>query len=337
MVSQSINVFTYMAIRKKYWFSRDSQSMVQAQGLLLSGRAYSAIMRNLVTIAHFATTKMVMSPVCSERHSKSYPETIASNLQILAALVTLTATPAQAQQLIQCPDWRSLVKQVKPVVLAKSSLKTPFNVAVLQENLKPLSHKDPVTPTSKMRGSSTKVSAAPTSTAGCPTYKVKAGDTLAGIAQNMLGSSKRHPELLAANAGTVKSARFLKVGTTLIIPCALPKLTPKPLPKRAGRLFRKSKTAVLLAPTAVAEAKPLPVWHAKSGEYLSDVIKRWGKAAGYTVIVGDGAEWRLGVPVRETETFENTLAKLIKGFAANGQPPAVRVFSNKVIKIGAIR
>lgn len=267
-------------------------------------------------------------------------------LPVILSVIALS-TPAHAQQLIQCPDWRSLVNQVNPVVLAQSSPKTPFNVAVLQENLKPLSHKDPVAPKAKNSRSSAKTTAAAGPTTGCPTYKVKSGDTLGSISKKMLGSTKRYTELLTANAATVKSAKSLKVGTTLIIPCDQPKVVAKPLPKRAGGLFKKPKAAVLTEPKVVGVAKPLPdiapkpiplpVWRAKSGEYLSDVIKRWGKTAGYTVIVGDGGDWRLGVPVQETGTFENTLAKLIKGFSANGQPPAVRVFSNKVIKIGAIQ
>jgi hypothetical protein len=343
-------VFIYTMAKTLSWLAQNLEKLA----LKLENSNFGLGCLNITMItgmearsAYFPILKLNASPSLKAFKKIKYCPKFQSKFLTALFLTLSVPTPSLAQQLIQCPEWRSLIKQANPIVLAKSSPKTPFNEAVLQENLKPLSNKGPVKPAAKTRGASAKINTTPISSATCPTYKVKAGDTLAGIAQKMLGSAKRYPELLVANTETVKSVKSLKIGIVLSIPCATPKLTAKPLPKRMGGLLKKSETVVLPEPKATSKVKPLaviapkpiplPVWRAKSGEYLSDVIKRWGETAGYTVIVGDGGDWRLGVPVQETGTFEDTLAKLIKGFAANGQPPAVRVFSNKVIKIGAIR
>ena len=42
-----------------------------------------------------------------------------------------------------------------------------------------------------------------------------------------------------------------------------------------------AKPRAIVAPT---EPPPLPVWTAKRGEFLIDVLTRWGKTAGYIVI-----------------------------------------------------
>ncbi len=77
------------------------------------------------------------------------------------------------------------------------------------------------------------------------------------------------------------------------------------------------------------------VWKAQSDEYLTDVIKRWGKEAGYTVIATGTGAWQLKVPLTKVGSFEEALEHVIKGFSSQGHPPSVRVFSNKVIKIGS--
>ena len=109
------------------------------------------------------------------------------------------------------------------------------------------------------------------------------------------------------------------------------KAKPNDADKAVNEVAVKATPEVVLKPAD----KPLPRWSAKKGEYLSDVLKRWGKAAGYRVILDGPAEWKLGVRFSEVGTFEDVLQQLVKGFARDGLPPSVRIHSNKVLKIGA--
>jgi hypothetical protein len=174
---------------------------------------------------------------------------------------------------------------------------------------------------------------------------VRAGDTLSKIAARELGDSKRHSELIAANSATVKSAETLRIGTVLTIPCATPAQAALATAQQKSAPWWKAQPKVNASPKATAVSapevalkpapKPLPRWSAKQGEYLSDVLKRWGKKAGYTVILDGPAEWKLGVKFSEVGTFEDVIQQLVKGFARDGLPPSVRIHSNKVLKIGA--
>jgi hypothetical protein len=131
----------------------------------------------------------------------------------------------------------------------------------------------------------------------------------------------------------------LQIGTVITIPCEASGEQKKATPwwARKSETNKTVSTQPVKAEPAVIEqpAKPLPKWTAKKGEYLSDVLKRWGKKAGYTVIVDGPAEWKLGVRFSEAGTFEEIIQELVKGFARDGIPPSVRVHSNKVIKVGA--
>ena len=85
----------------------------------------------------------------------------------------------------------------------------------------------------------------------------------------------------------------------------------------------------------VPVAAPLPVWKAKSGEYLTDTLRRWGKTAGYKVLKEGADDWRISVPVTVKGTFEEATAQLVRGFEGTGRPPGVSIYSNKVVKVGA--
>ena len=178
------------------------------------------------------------------------------------------------------------------------------------------------------KGRKTKKQAIP-----CPTHTVRKGDTLSKIAKARLGSAKRYPELIAANKDTVKSATTLRVGTVLTLPCAVPT-------RQTASLQRKTrsgaaKTAPAPKPVAVKPMnRPLPVWTARPGEFVSDVITRWARKAGHTVVRDGVEEWKLSVPVKISGSFKDALDQLVVGFEGAGRPLAISVYANKVIRIG---
>lgn len=54
--------------------------------------------------------------------------------------------------------------------------------------------------------------------AGGTYYRVQPGDSLSKIAKRTLGSTRRWPELFAANRRSISNPRFIRVGQTLILP-----------------------------------------------------------------------------------------------------------------------
>ena len=80
--------------------------------------------------------------------------------------------------------------------------------------------------------------------------------------------------------------------------------------------------------------KPLPLWIAREGEYFADVIKRWGKEAGYQIVVETNGAWKLGVTLRLRSSFEEAVSELVKGLSHEGRPPAVSIYPNKVLRLG---
>ena len=257
-------------------------------------------------------------------------------------------SPSTASTLIQCPDWQSLVPRSQTVALNNRAPKTSFEDAIARVAV--LDTKAGATTSSGKPKTKRGRKLAAASPATCPSYTVKRGDTLAKISKTFLGSYNRYPSLVAANKGKISARKPLKVGTVLTIPCDLQKVAnvSKVSNKREATALKKaqaaqSKKAALakaaaqtVSPKLVTPAKPLPVWKARSGEYLTDVIKRWGKTAGYQVIATGTGDWKLKVPLKEVGSFEDALRRIVKGFSSQGYPPSVRVFSNKVVKIGSI-
>ena len=117
-----------------------------------------------------------------------------------------------------------------------------------------------------------------------------------------------------------------------------------------ARLFGPRKAAVAAEPapgkTAAAapaaetapeprpETPPVPVWTAGQGEYLADVLRRWGRAAGWTVLADTADAWRLAVPVRIRAPFDTAVAELVRGLGHEGSPPRVRLHPNRVLRLG---
>ena len=92
-----------------------------------------------------------------------------------------------------------------------------------------------------------------------------------------------------------------------------------------------AKPRAIVAPT---EPPPQPVWTAKRGEYLIDVLTRWGKTAGYIVISDTADAWKLELNISLRGTFGDVVGDLVKGLAHEGRAPPVRLYPNKVVKVG---
>lgn len=88
------------------------------------------------------------------------------------------------------------------------------------------------------------------------------------------------------------------------------------------------------AAPAAPPPPPLPVWKARRGEFFADVLSRWGEKAGYTVIADSAEAWRLGVPVRIQADFEAAVAELVRGLGHGGTSPRVRIYPNRVVRLG---
>ena len=272
---------------------------------------------------------------------------LASASAVIATLAS--SSPSFSADLIVCPDWRSYVPKSAPIALRTSAPAESFETRIARAiETADTSSPGKRQPLSAMHPpAQTNAATLKSGAGGCKTYTVRAGDTLGKIAARELGASKRYPELLAANKDKVKSAETLRIGTALAIPCAeSDQLTVLAASQKRQHWWKakptENKTTVKEAaakatPEVVLKPapKPLPRWSAKQGEYLSDVLKRWGKTAGYTVILDGPAGWKRGVRFSEVGTFEDVIQQLVKGFARDGLPPSVRIHSNKVLKIGA--
>ncbi|WP_419741193.1 TcpQ domain-containing protein [Ruegeria sp.] len=81
---------------------------------------------------------------------------------------------------------------------------------------------------------------------------------------------------------------------------------------------------------------PLPVWSARAGEDFEAVLRRWGRAAGYRVVVSTSDAWILAVPVRLQAEFEAALNQLVQGLGSDGTAPPVRIYSNRTIRLGGL-
>ncbi len=196
------------------------------------------------------------------------------------------------------------------------------------------------------------VAAGPKPSETC-SHVVAAGDTLGSIAAARLGKSSRWREIAAANPGAKPAG--LRIGSTLKLPCTVVgdgagEGGAGDPPVRVGLLDRLRKslgaagtgTAGAAAPADAAapvpEEKPAlpppPVWTAAQDEFLADVLTRWGKTAGWTVIVDTTDAWRLAVAFRTQAAFDAAVAELIRGMGHDGTAPRVRLYPNNVLRLG---
>ena len=246
-------------------------------------------------------------------------------------------------ELIRCPDWARLVP---PVILASAregQTREAFEARA---------------------GRPAAVAASAKPAESCA-HVVAAGDTLGQISSDKLGTTRRWREITALNPGLEPSS--LRIGSVLKLPCsgsagdgageggAGPPPARATLLDRVRRVLSKpeartpepgptgsvpSLTVNGAAPEAAAAAEekpalpPPPLWTAKQGEFLSDVLVRWGTKAGWTVIVDTTDAWRLAVAFRTEAAFDAAVAELIRGMGHDGVPPRVRLYPNNVLRLG---
>ena len=244
-------------------------------------------------------------------------------------------------ELIRCPDWQRYAPQVVRASLGERQTRTAF---------------------AERTGAQTPTAADPAtaSRAGSCTHTIAQGDTLGSIAAAKLGSSTRWREIAAANPGQDPSR--LRIGTTINLPCVnttagstaagggpAPLAGTRWLSRVGGTEARRGTTASPVRPgnatssdpagiSSASESAPvepsLPVWSARQGEYLSDILERWGREAGWRVIVDTPDAWQLAVPLRFRASFEDAVGELVRGLAHGGTPPRVRLHPNKVLRLG---
>ena len=184
----------------------------------------------------------------------------------------------------------------------------------------------------------------------CVRHRIRAGDTLDKLAKHYLGNAARHSEITTANPKATANPNRLRVGDVLKIGCEKPVTARQPqttsdeeTPGFWASLFgsnRKTETAGKASDPAVEVVRPrpkTPVWKAAKGEYLIDVLERWGKAADYQVIVEDRGDWRFEVPFEVEGTLRLALREVIKGFGSGPEAPLLVVYGNRVVRVGAAR
>ena len=275
--------------------------------------------------------------------------------------------PAVAQSgapagLIRCPDWQRYAPQVRLARASDGQTAEVFTRRAAQGA--------PVAKPSPSRAPTAippKGASGPASANQTCSHVVTKGDTLSEISKRYLGTAGRWREIQSANRGL--DPNRLRIGQRITLPCARPAVTPpsgapaagtgflarlfcgggaattgsdrvKETPDGAGPKPAKTQAPVTSASPGPAPAivvpstPPLPVWTAKRGEYLADVLRRWGKVAGYTVIIDSTDAWRLGVPIRLKAGFEDAVDELVSGLAHDGTPPRVRLYPNAVLRLG---
>ena len=288
-----------------------------------------------------------------------------ATLFFLATIITVVPGPVSAQEIIRCPDWKLLVS---PAVLRSSSERvTGDSFDAKLQMATPVKAQGPSKSTTATNGAGDKRRA---QAADC-THAIQRGDTLGKIAARYLGTSNRWPEIARTNPGI--DSKQLRIGAVIKLPCAVPagqgsaaRRSGGPLAGTAflGALSGQKKTpaasgageeAGATATTAQSEStdknaptatkpvepvptptQPLPVWTAKSGEDFASVLKRWSKVAGYRIVIRTTDAWTISVPIRLQTDFESAVAELVRGLGSDGRSPPVRVYKNKVIRLGGL-
>ena len=110
--------------------------------------------------------------------------------------------------------------------------------------------------------------------------------------------------------------------------------------KKTGKkaVFGTAAQKTVAAPVSAKPPPPVhPIWTAKPGEDFAGVLKRWAQAAQYRVVIDSRDAWTITVPVSIRGDFETAVNQLVKGLGSDGKAPPVRIYSNKVIRLGGLR
>ncbi|MDE2772178.1 MAG: TcpQ domain-containing protein [Gemmatimonadota bacterium] len=188
---------------------------------------------------------------------------------------------------------------------------------------------------------------------------IQPGDTLGKLARQYLGTAARHPEIAALNPDVAADPKKLRPGQVLRIRCEDAPATGSANVAQASsattkpgfwaRLFGIGQTedgkplasgtieTTSIAPEVVRTLPEIPVWRAENGEYLIDVLERWGKAAGYEIVIEDRGDWRFRVPFRVEGPLRLALREVVKGFGSGPSAPLLVVYGNRVVRVGAAR
>ena len=250
----------------------------------------------------------------------------------LVCAVIFCATPAASKELIRCPDWRALVHPAHLLTDSERAEQTTFERRIAQISGQAATPR----PERQRRAAGSSPSAA------CAPHVIRAGDTLSAIAATRLGSARRWQEIRNANPGTDPAK--LRIGATLRMPCAARPAANDRSVAGAGKEGQAGAGKPATTPAATAPAKtetpakpanpPLPVWTARKGEDFAAVLQRWGKTAGYSVVIETTDAWTIGVPVSIRASFEDAVAEIVRGLASGGSAPPVRLYANKVVRLG---
>lgn len=152
----------------------------------------------------------------------------------------------------------------------------------------------------------------------CESYEVRAGDTLVQIASRVTAPAMTADDLYQLNRDALRSPDLLTAGQLIRIPCNAGVVAVPRLPEPDG-----------------PELLSAPSWQANAGEGLVEVLIRWGREAGYDVIVENGSDWRFGVPFRHAGSFRGAVDEVLSGFSTAAVPPYVTFYTNNVMTIGA--
>ena len=211
-------------------------------------------------------------------------------------------------------------------------------------------------------GSPPVAASSPKPPASC-SHVVAAGDTLGAISSARLGTATRWKEITELNPGLKPTA--LRPGQVLKLPCSVgdgageggagtpparaafldllrgalsgPDAADGETAKASDAGAAPSGDSAAGKAAAPEEDQPLPpppVWTAAQGEFLADVLTRWGTKAGWDVWIDTTDAWRLQVAFRMEGAFDAVVGELIRGMGHDGVPPMVRLFPNQVLRLG---
>lgn len=152
----------------------------------------------------------------------------------------------------------------------------------------------------------------------CSTYEVRPGDSLGRIADRIGASWVTAERLFEINRDRISAPDLIRVGQVLVTPCHPGEAVVPALPEEE-----------------TPELVSAPLWEARAGEDLVPVLVRWGREAGFDVIVERSSDWRFGVPFRHNGSFRGAVDEVIAGFSTAATPPFVTFYTNNVMTIGA--